>query len=100
MRMDDQDVMRQDHTGQRTVAQLNQVIDEIVRAIPNGAKLEDFIHELKRTFIHDVQSQQYQNAFSLPAVQHSYDVLETYLMAGIPITRVISPGLASVCKIT
>lgn len=84
VRMDDQNVMRQDHTGQRTVAQLNQVIDEIVRAIPNAAKLEDFIHELKRTFIHDVQSQQYQNTFSLPAVQHSYDVLETYLMAGHP----------------
>ena len=84
VRMSEQDVIRQDHAGQRSVAQLNSVIDEILRAIPNAAKLEDFIHELKRTFIHDVQSQHCQNEFSLPAVQHSYDVLETYLMAGHP----------------
>lgn len=84
VRMDDQDVMRQDTAGQSSVAQLNQVIEEIVRAIPDAAKLEDFIHELKRTFIHDVQSQQSLNEFSLPAAQHRYDVLETYLMAGHP----------------
>jgi len=84
VRMDDQDVMRQDAAGQSSVAQLNQVIEEIVRAIPDAAKLEDFIHELKRTFIHDVQSQQSLNEFSLPAAQHRYDVLETYLMAGHP----------------
>lgn len=84
VRMDDQDVMRQDAAGKSSVAQLNQVIEEIVRAIPDAAKLEDFIHELKRTFIHDVQSQQSLNEFSLPAAQHRYDVLETYLMAGHP----------------
>ncbi len=84
VRMDNQDVMRQDAAGQSSVAQLNQVIEEIVRAIPDAAKLEDFIHELKRTFIHDVQSQQSLNEFSLPAAQHRYDVLETYLMAGHP----------------
>lgn len=84
VRMDDQDVMRQDTAGQSSVAQLNQVIEEIVRAILDAAKLEDFIHELKRTFIHDVQSQQSLNEFSLPAAQHRYDVLETYLMAGHP----------------
>lgn len=84
VRMDDQDVMRQDAAGQSSAAQLNQVIEEIVRAIPNAAKLEDFIHELKRTFIHDVQSQQSLNEFSIPAAQHRYDLLETYLMAGHP----------------
>lgn len=84
VRMDDQDVMRRDAAGQSSVAQLNQVIEEIVRAIPDAAKLEDFIHELKRTFIHDVQSQPSLNEFSLPAAQHRYDVLETYLMAGHP----------------
>ena len=84
VRMDDQDVMRQDAAGQSSVAQLNQVIEEIVRAIPDAAKLEDFIHELKRTFIHDVQSQQSLNEFSIPAAQHRYDLLETYLMAGHP----------------
>lgn len=84
VRMDDQDIIRQDHLGQRSIAQLNQVIDEIVRAIPNAGKVEDFIDELKRTFIHDVQSQQSQTEFSLPAIQHNYDVLETYLMAGHP----------------
>lgn len=84
VRMDDQDVMRQDAAGQSSAAQLNQVIEEIVRAIPDTAKLEDFIHELKRTFIHDVQSQQSLNEFSIPAAQHRYDLLETYLMAGHP----------------
>ena len=84
VRMDDQDVMRQDAAGQSSAAQLNQVIEEIVRAIPDAAKLEDFIHELKRTFIHDVQSQQSLNEFSIPAAQHRYDLLETYLMAGHP----------------
>lgn len=84
VRMDDQDVMRRDAAGQSSVAQLNQVIEEIVRAIPDAAKLEDFIHELKRTFIHDVQSQPSLNEFSLPAAQHRYDVLETYLMVGHP----------------
>lgn len=84
VRMDDQDVMRQDAAGKSSVAQLNQVIEEIVRAIPDAAKLEDFIHELKRTFIHDVQSQQSLNEFSIPAAQHRYDLLETYLMAGHP----------------
>ena len=84
VRMSEQDVIRQDHTGQRSIAQLNSVVDEIVRVIPNAAKLEDFIYELKRTFIHDVQSQHCQNDFQLPAAQHNYDVLETYLMAGHP----------------
>lgn len=84
VRMSEQDVIRQDHTGQRSIAQLNSVVDEIVRVIPNAAKLEDFIYELKRTFIHDVQSQHCQNEFQLPAAQHNYDVLETYLMAGHP----------------
>lgn len=84
VRMNEQDVIRQDHTGQRSSARLNQVIDEIVRVIPNATKLEDFIHELKRTFIHDVQSQHCFNKFQLPAVQYHYDALETYLMDGHP----------------
>lgn len=84
VRLDEQEVIRQDHAGQQSAAQLNQVIEEIVRAIPNAAKLEDFIYELKRTFIHDVQSQHCQNQFQLPATQYNYDVLETYLMDGHP----------------
>lgn len=84
VRMSEQDVIRQDHTGHRSIAQLNSVVDEIIRVIPNAAKLEDFIHELKRTFIHDVQSQHCQNQYALPAAQYDYDVLETYLMDGHP----------------
>lgn len=84
VRMSEQDVIRQDHTGHRAIAQLNSVVDEIIRVIPNAAKLEDFIHELKRTFIHDVQSQHCQNQYALPAAQYNYDVLETYLMDGHP----------------
>lgn len=84
IRMDNIDVIRIDHHGQRTVAELNQVISEMIRPIPNASKIEDFIHELKRTYMHDVQSQFCQTAYSLPAVKYSYDELETYLMDGHP----------------
>lgn len=84
IRMDNMDVIRIDHDGQRTVAELNQVISEVIRPIANASKIEDFIHELKRTYMHDVQSQYCQAAYSLPAVKYSYDELETYLMEGHP----------------
>lgn len=84
VRISEQDVIRQDHMGKTSIAQLNSVVEEIVRAIPNATQLDDFIYELKRTFIHDVQSQRCQHEFPLPAAQYNYDVLETYLMAGHP----------------
>lgn len=37
VRLDEQEVIRQDHAGQQSATQLNQVIEEIVRAIPNAA---------------------------------------------------------------
>lgn len=84
IRMDQRDVIRIDHLGQRTVAELNQVISEIIRPIPNASKIDAFIDELKRTYMHDVQSQNCQMAYALPAVKYSYDELETYLMDGHP----------------
>ena len=84
VRMNATDVIREDHQGQKTVAQLNVVIDEVIRSIPQAAQIDSFISELKRTFTHDVQSQHCQNEYALPAAQYSYDVLETYLMDGHP----------------
>ncbi|WP_336940269.1 IucA/IucC family protein [Acinetobacter pittii] len=84
VRMNATDVIREDHQGKKTVAQLNLVIDEVIRSIPKAAQIDGFISELKRTFIHDVQSQHCQNEYALPAAQYSYDVLETYLMDGHP----------------
>ncbi len=84
VRMDDQDVVRVDHFGQQSMAKLNLVIDEIIRSISGAEKLDDFIAELKRTFIHDVQSQRAFNHYPLPASDYHYDELETYLMDGHP----------------
>jgi len=80
----DQDVLRQDEQGNPQPARLNQVIDEILRSIPNAAKVEDFIFELKRTYIHDLQSQVCFENYALPAIQYPYDILESYLMDGHP----------------
>lgn len=80
----DQDILRQDEQGNSLPARLNQVIDEILRSIPNAAKVEDFIFELKRTYIHDLQSQVCFENYALPAIQYPYDILESYLMDGHP----------------
>lgn len=80
----DQDVLRQDEQGNPQPARLNQVIDEILRSIPDAAKVEDFIFELKRTYIHDLQSQVCFENYALPAIQYPYDILESYLMDGHP----------------
>ncbi|MCH7313194.1 IucA/IucC family protein [Acinetobacter sp. ANC 3882] len=80
----DQDVLRQDEHGKQQPARLNQVIDEILRLIADAAKVEDFIFELKRTYIHDLQSQVCFENYSLPAIQYPYDILESYLMDGHP----------------
>lgn len=84
VRIGEEDVIRQDCRGQQTTAQLNLLVAEVIHTIPDATKLDDFINELKRTFIHDVQSQPYKNAYSLPATQYNYDILETYLMDGHP----------------
>ena len=73
-----------DEKGGRQVARLNQVIDDILRSIPNATKVEDFIVELKRTYLHDLQSQSCYAHYALPVLQYSYDVLESYLMEGHP----------------
>ena len=80
----DQDVLRQDAEGNLQPARLNQVIDEILRSIADAAKVEDFIFELKRTYIHDLQSQVCFENYALPAIQYPYDILESYLMDGHP----------------
>ena len=80
----DQDVLRQDAQGKQQPARLNQVIDEILRSITDAAKVEDFIFELKRTYIHDLQSQVCFENYALPAIQYPYDILESYLMDGHP----------------
>jgi len=80
----DQDVLRQDAEGNLQPARLNQVIDEILRSIADAAKVEDFIFELKRTYIHDLQSQVCFENYALPAIQYAYDILESYLMDGHP----------------
>lgn len=80
----DQDVLRQDAEGNLQPARLNQVIDEILRSIADATKVEDFIFELKRTYIHDVQSQVCFENYALPAIQYPYDILESYLMDGHP----------------
>jgi 2-[(L-alanin-3-ylcarbamoyl)methyl]-3-(2-aminoethylcarbamoyl)-2-hydroxypropanoate synthase len=80
----DQDVIRQDAQGKQQPARLNQVIDEILRSITDAAKVEDFIFELKRTYIHDLQSQVCFENYALPAIQYPYDILESYLMDGHP----------------
>ncbi|MEF9958295.1 MAG: IucA/IucC family protein, partial [Acinetobacter sp.] len=80
----DQDVLRQDEQGNLQPARLNQVIDEILRSIGDAAKVEDFIFELKRTYIHDLQSQVCYENYALPAIQYPYDILESYLMDGHP----------------
>lgn len=80
----DQEVRRQDAQGNTQPARLNQVIDEILRSIADAAKVEDFIFELKRTYIHDLQSQVCFENYSLPAIQYPYDILESYLMDGHP----------------
>lgn len=51
VRMNATDVIREDHQGQKTVAQLNLVIDEVIRSIPHAGQIDGFISELKRTFI-------------------------------------------------
>ncbi|ENX22392.1 hypothetical protein F892_01634 [Acinetobacter vivianii] len=79
-----QDVLRQDAEGNLQPARLNQVIDEILRSIADAAKVEDFIFELKRTYIHDLQSQVCFENYALPAIQYPYDILESYLMDGHP----------------
>lgn len=80
----DQDVFRQDVEGNLQPARLNQVIDEILRSIADATKVEDFIFELKRTYIHDLQSQVCFENYALPAIQYPYDILESYLMDGHP----------------
>ncbi|GAA5630024.1 2-[(L-alanin-3-ylcarbamoyl)methyl]-3-(2-aminoethylcarbamoyl)-2-hydroxypropanoate synthase [Acinetobacter calcoaceticus] len=80
----DQDVLRQDTEGNLQPARLNQVIDEILRSIADATKVEDFIFELKRTYIHDLQSQVCFENYALPAIQYPYDILESYLMDGHP----------------
>jgi 2-[(L-alanin-3-ylcarbamoyl)methyl]-3-(2-aminoethylcarbamoyl)-2-hydroxypropanoate synthase len=80
----DQDVLRQDAEGNLKPARLNQVIDEILRSIADATKVEDFIFELKRTYIHDLQSQVCFENYALPAIQYPYDILESYLMDGHP----------------
>lgn len=80
----DQDVLREDKDGNLQVARLNQVIDEILRSIADAAKVEDFIFELKRTYIHDLQSQVCFDNYALPVIQYPYDILESYLMDGHP----------------
>lgn len=80
----DQDVLRQDAEGNLQPARLNQVIDEILRSIADATKVEDFIFELKRTYIHDLQSQVCFENYALPAIQYPYDILESYLMDGHP----------------
>ncbi len=80
----DQDVLRQDVEGNLQPARLNQVIDEILRSIADATKVEDFIFELKRTYIHDLQSQVCFENYALPAIQYPYDILESYLMDGHP----------------
>ncbi|KXZ69575.1 IucA/IucC family protein [Acinetobacter venetianus] len=80
----DQDVLRQEAHGKQQPARLNQVIDEILRSITDAAKVEDFIFELKRTYIHDLQSQVCFENYALPAIQYPYDILESYLMDGHP----------------
>lgn len=80
----DQDVLRQDVNGDLQPARLNQVIDEVLRSIADAAKVEDFIFELKRTYIHDLQSQVCFENYALPAIQYPYDILESYLMEGHP----------------
>ncbi|MCH7389824.1 IucA/IucC family protein [Acinetobacter dispersus] len=79
-----QDILRLDEQGNQQPARLNQVIDEVLRSIPEAAKVEDFIFELKRTYIHDLQSQVCFENYALPAIQYPYDVLESYLMDGHP----------------
>lgn len=80
----DTDVLRQDVNGDLQPARLNQVIDEVLRSIADAAKVEDFIFELKRTYIHDLQSQVCFENYALPAIQYPYDILESYLMEGHP----------------
>lgn len=80
----DQDVLREDKDGNLQAARLNQVIDEILRSIADAAKVEDFIFELKRTYIHDLQSQVCFDNYALPVIQYPYDILESYLMDGHP----------------
>ncbi len=80
----DQDVLRQDAEGNLQPARLNQVIDEILRSIADATKVKDFIFELKRTYIHDLQSQVCFENYALPAIQYPYDILESYLMDGHP----------------
>lgn len=77
-------VIRIDARGVSQLARLNGVLNEIVRAIPNAQECEDFLMEIKRTFMHDVQSISYKQAYPLPASQYCYDQLETYLMDGHP----------------
>ncbi|MEB6665807.1 siderophore achromobactin biosynthesis protein AcsC [Acinetobacter vivianii] len=84
VRLADQDVLRQNTEGNLQPARLNQVIDEILRSIADAAKVEDFIFELKRTYIHDLQSQICFENYALPAIQYPYDILESYLMDGHP----------------
>ncbi|CAG68928.1 IucA/IucC family protein [Acinetobacter baylyi] len=84
VRLDQQDVIRQNDAGQQSRASLNLVLDELVHGIEHAEKRDDFIYEMKRTFIHDLQSQICQRAYSLPASQYSYEELETYLMEGHP----------------
>lgn len=84
VRIDQQDVIRQNHEGQQSSASLNLVLDELIHGIENAAKRDDFIYEIKRTFTHDLQSQICQKAYSLPASKYSYEELETYLMEGHP----------------
>lgn len=80
----DQDVLREDKDGNLQAARLNQVIDEVLRSIANAAKVEDFIFELKRTYINDLQSHVCFDNYALPVIQYPYDILESYLMDGHP----------------
>lgn len=99
VRLDQQDVIRQNDAGQQSRASLNLVLDELVHGIEHAEKRDDFIYEMKRTFIHDLQSQICQRAYSLPASQYSYEELETYLMEGTLTIRVTNHASALVCRI-
>lgn len=78
------DVIRKDGDGNITLAKLDGIINEILRKIPNATKIENFINELNRTYVHEIQSKICHSNYMLTANEYLYDILESYLINGHP----------------
>lgn len=68
------------YEGATSNARLDQVIDEILLAIPHAVHLNSFINELKQTLVKDVQARSFCKQGILSEQERTFDELESNLL--------------------